>query len=95
MSADDPTLAELLAQEDELRLGRFDNDDAWSLGSALVEEARRRGSAVVVDIERGGQQLFHAALPGTVPDNDSWIRRKGQHGAAVRPQLAVRRSALP
>jgi uncharacterized protein (UPF0303 family) len=77
MSADDPTLAELLAQEDELRLGRFDNDDAWSLGSALVEEARRRGSAVVVDIERGSQQLFHAALPGTVPDNDSWIRRKG------------------
>ena len=71
MSRDDPTLAELLAQEDELRLGRFDNDDAWSLGSVLVEEARRRGSAVVVDIERGGQQLFHAALPGTAPDNDS------------------------
>ena len=77
MSRDDPTLAELLAQEDELRLGRFDNDDAWSLGSVLVEEARRRGAAVVVDIERGSQQLFHAALPGTAPDNDSWIRRKG------------------
>jgi len=77
MSADDPTVAELLAQEDELRLGRFDNDDAWSLGCTLVEEARRRGAAVVVDIERGGQQLFHVALAGTVPDNDSWIRRKG------------------
>jgi len=77
MSDDDPTLDELLAQEDELRLSRFDHDDAWTLGCVLVEEARRRGSAVVVDIERGGQQLFHAALRGTVPDNDSWIRRKG------------------
>jgi uncharacterized protein (UPF0303 family) len=71
------TLAELAAQEDELQLTRFDNDDAWALGVAIVEEARRDGAGVVVDIERGGQQLFHAALPGTAPDNDSWIVRKG------------------
>jgi len=71
------TLAELAAQEDELQLRRFDNDDAWVLGVALVEAARHDGAPVVVDIERGGQQLFHAALPGTAPDNDSWIVRKG------------------
>lgn len=71
------TLAELAAHEAELRLTRFDNDDAWALGVVLVEEARRRGAGVVVDIERGGQQLFHAALPGTTPDNDTWIARKG------------------
>jgi uncharacterized protein (UPF0303 family) len=81
MSADDlaeapPTLAELAAQEGELQLDRFDNDDAWTLGVALVEEARRRQLPVVIDISRSGQQLFHAALPGTVPDNDSWIARK-------------------
>jgi uncharacterized protein (UPF0303 family) len=70
-------LAELAAQEEELQLTRFDNDDAWALGVALVEEARREGAGLVVDIERGGQQLFHAALPGTAPDNDSWIVRKG------------------
>jgi uncharacterized protein (UPF0303 family) len=71
------TMAELTAQEDELQLTRFDNDDAWALGVALVEQARRDGAGVVVDIDRGGQQLFHAALAGTVPDNDSWIVRKG------------------
>ena len=69
--------AELAAHEDELQLTTFDNDDAWSLGVALVEEARRLGLGVVVDIERGGQQLFRAALPGTSPDNDHWVRRKG------------------
>jgi len=71
------TLADLASQEDELQLTRFDNDDAWALGIALVEEARRDDAGVVVDVERGGQQLFHAALPGTTPDNDAWIVRKG------------------
>jgi uncharacterized protein (UPF0303 family) len=31
---------------------------------------------VAVDITRNRHQLFHAALPGATPDNDSWIRRK-------------------
>jgi uncharacterized protein (UPF0303 family) len=73
-----PTVAELAAQEAELQLDRFDNDDAWRLGVALVDEARRRDLSVVVDISRGGQQLFHAALPGTAPDNDAWVARKSR-----------------
>jgi uncharacterized protein (UPF0303 family) len=77
MSEDWPTVAELAAEEDELRLDGFDEEQAWVLGTALVEEARRRGAGVVVDIERVGRQLFHAALPGTAADNDEWIRRKG------------------
>ena len=77
MSGDWPTVAELAAQESELQLPGLDEDQAWALGVALVEEARRRGAGVVVDIELAGRQLFHAALPGTVADNDEWIRRKG------------------
>ena len=71
-----PTLAQLAAEEEELQFGSFTNDDAWDLGSALVAAARRDGAPVAVDISRHGQQLFHAALPGTSPDNDSWIQRK-------------------
>jgi uncharacterized protein (UPF0303 family) len=33
---------------------------------------------LAIDITRGGQQLFHAGLPGSSPDNDSWIVRKGR-----------------
>lgn len=55
---------------------RFTHDDAWTLGTLLVGIARERGAPVAVDIRRGGQQLFHAALPGSTPDNDAWIDRK-------------------
>jgi uncharacterized protein (UPF0303 family) len=71
-----PSLAELAAEEEELRFDGFTNDDAWDLGSALVAVARRDGAPVAVDVSRHGHQLFHAALPGTSPDNDSWIERK-------------------
>jgi uncharacterized protein (UPF0303 family) len=69
---------ELLAHEDELQFARFDNVTAWELGQALVAAARDGGLAVTVDIRRGDQQLFHAALPGTAADNDAWIERKNR-----------------
>ena len=77
--SDEPlTLTELAAQEAELQLDQFDNDDAWALGVALVEEARRRELPVVIDIHRAGQQLFHAAMLGGAIDNDIWIARKAR-----------------
>jgi uncharacterized protein (UPF0303 family) len=69
-------LAQLEAQEVHLVFGRFDNDDAWRLGSAMVTEATDRRLPVAIDIRRHGHQLFHAALAGTTPDNDAWIERK-------------------
>jgi uncharacterized protein (UPF0303 family) len=70
------SLAELAAEERELQFATFDNDDAWALGLALVDAASERQASVAIDITRNGQQLFHAALPGTAPDNDAWIERK-------------------
>ena len=69
-------IAEIEAQERELVLTRFDNTDAWRLGCLLVELATARQLPVAIDIRRGTQQLFHAALPGSVADNDTWIERK-------------------
>jgi uncharacterized protein (UPF0303 family) len=71
-----PSLAELAAEEDELQFTGFTNEDAWHLGSALVEVGVRQVAPIAIDISRNGHQLFHAALPGTTPDNDSWIQRK-------------------
>jgi uncharacterized protein (UPF0303 family) len=71
-----PSLAELAGHEEELQFSRFTNDDAWDLGTALVARAREQQLPVAVDVSRNGQQLFHAALPGTSADNDAWIRRK-------------------
>lgn len=70
------TVAQVEAQERELVLTTFDNDDAWALGCLLVELATERDLPVTVDVRRAGQQLFHAARPGTTADNDSWVERK-------------------
>lgn len=79
-------IAALEAELPQLSLPRFTHDDAWELGSWLVATAKERGLPVVVDIRKGDQQVFHAALPGTSADNDSWVERKTR---------TVRRYALP
>lgn len=74
--SDFPTLAELAAQEEELQLRSFTNDDAWTLGSALVARARAARLPVAIEVSRHSHQLFHAALTGATPDNDTRIARK-------------------
>jgi uncharacterized protein (UPF0303 family) len=100
---DDPQalIAALEAQETRLVFTRFDNADAWRLGSAMVAAAVERVLPVTIDIRRHGQQLFHVALPGTTAENDSWIERKvnvvNRFGAAsylVGRRLAARGRAL-
>ncbi|MFF8297354.1 heme-degrading domain-containing protein [Streptomyces globisporus] len=76
MTTTSPTVSELIAQEWRLTLPRFSYDDAFALGSLLVELARERHAPVAIGIRRGAQQLFHAALPGSSADNDAWIDRK-------------------
>jgi uncharacterized protein (UPF0303 family) len=91
---DDPQaiIASLEAQEEQLVFTRFSNEDAWLLGSAMVSVAIERALPVTIDIRRHGQQLFHAALPGTTADGlrhagSRWTRRRASsrlfaaHGA--------------
>ena len=99
--SDEDLIPELERQERELVLSRFDNADAWQLGSLLVQLATERGLPVAIDIRRGAQQLFHAGLPGSVADNDRWIERKvrvvERYGASsflVGRRLAAQGKAL-
>jgi uncharacterized protein (UPF0303 family) len=71
----------LEAQEAELQFSSFSNDDALALGLAIVARAKESGAAIAVDIRRGEQQLFHAALAGSSVDNDQWILRKSRLAA--------------
>ncbi len=94
-------IASLEAQEERLVFTRFDNADAWRLGSAMVAAATERALPVTIDIRRHGHQLFHAALSGTTADNDVWIERKvnvvDRFGAAsylVGRRLAARGAVL-
>jgi len=70
------SLADLDAEEAELQLTSFTNEDAWELGSALVAAARADEAPVAIEISRNQHRLFHVALTGATPDNASWIERK-------------------
>ena len=74
----DELLQQLAAEQDRLSFARFDFADAWAIGSDLVASARQQRLAITIDITVSGQQLFHAALPGTSPDNDRWVARKNR-----------------
>ncbi len=94
-------IARLEEQERRLQFARFDFGDAWRLGCLLVDLATGRQLPVAVDVRRGGQQLFHAALPGSTADNDAWIERKvrvvyryGASSFLVGRRLAVKGQEL-
>ena len=76
MTEYEDTLKELRQQEEEIQFASFTHDTALAVGMALLQEARKRGKAVAIDITRGGQQLFHFAMAGTTVDNGEWIKRK-------------------
>ena len=59
-------------------LDRFGHDEAWWLGSALVDRCRSQHFPVTILIWLGEQRVFHAAMPGTSADNDSWAERKAR-----------------
>lgn len=63
-------------QEHALVLDHFDQDDAWTLGRLITENARQAGQSVLIDIRRANLILFRAALPGTTADQQTWAERK-------------------
>lgn len=89
-----PTLDELENQETRLVFSRFTEETAWEIGAALTAAARQAAAPVVVDIRTPDRTLFHAALPGSAPDNDHWARRKSamtlrRHQSSLRIGLRM------
>lgn len=76
MTDDATLLDDLLAEEKRLVFDRFDNNTAIALGTKILERARANKQAIVVDISRGEQRLFYAALEGTSADNEYWVAGK-------------------
>jgi uncharacterized protein (UPF0303 family) len=69
-------IAQIARQEEALRFSRFNEEDAWTLGSLMRSEAVARKLPFVIDIRIAGRPLFYTALPGTSPENPDWVRRK-------------------
>jgi len=87
--------ADLVDEEARLIFGRFDEDTALQLGIALVELAWAGALPVVINIRTPDRTLFHAALPGSSPDNEDWARRKSAtalqfHKSSLRVGMELR-----
>jgi len=94
-------IALVARQESALVFDHFDENTAWQLGSRLRQMAVERGYPLVIDVRRFGQVLFTTALPGAVPDQAEWVRRKTNVVArfhrssyAIGLELAEKRSSL-
>ena len=74
----DALLEKTLEQERTLVFDTFGFDTAHEIGERLYQAANRKNLPVAIDITRSGHQLYHAALPGSSPDNDAWILRKSR-----------------
>jgi len=83
-------LRKLEAELETLRFPSFNFDDALAIGLDLVETGRRKALPIAIDVTVNQQQLFHAALPGSSPDNDQWVLRKGRVAARFfKSSLAI------
>ncbi len=71
-------IAQIDAEFEELQFAHFGFEEAWQIGQDLVASGRRDSLPIAIDISVNGQTLFHAALPGSTPDNDQWIARKNR-----------------
>jgi uncharacterized protein (UPF0303 family) len=84
-------------QETELIWPKFDFEVAWQIGTRLRDLGIARRAPIVVDVRYFGQPLFYSALPGSVPDNAEWIRRKSNtvarfHRSSYRIGLTLKQA---
>ena len=67
----------LTMQEEILQFSHFTNEDAWELGSYMVEEAARNDLPVAVSIRLNkGYTVFQYGFSGTNCSNELWMKRK-------------------
>lgn len=69
-------IEKLKQQEERLQFTKFDEADAWAIGSLMRGNALDKKLPLVIDIRVAGRPLFYTALPGTSPDHAEWVRRK-------------------
>ncbi len=69
-------IAKIRSQEATLVFARFDEEDALSIGLAIVGKIKARNGFALIDIRLWDRQLFAYSMPGASADNAEWVRRK-------------------
>jgi uncharacterized protein (UPF0303 family) len=76
MSALENDLQRLALQEELLQLNQLDETVAWELGTRIKRICEERQVGLTIEVRRAKETLFFYAMPGVVPNNAEWVRRK-------------------
>ncbi|NHN29543.1 heme-degrading domain-containing protein [Paenibacillus sp. S3N08] len=69
---------QLLQEEKDLQFTTFTNQMAFEIGCRIVNKAASEDKSILVEIQRNGQTLFHAAMEGKTLNNAQWVKRKSR-----------------
>ena len=68
-----------LAQEAQtLQLESLSQKDAIEIGEIALDIGFQRGLAFAIQVQLKDWVVFHASLPGSTPENDERLARKGE-----------------
>lgn len=70
------TSADLLREEITLALPALGQGEGIEIGEIALAMGRERALPIAVQVRIGEWIVFHAALVGSKPENDSWLARK-------------------
>lgn len=68
--------AELLEHELSTIIISLNNEDALAIGKLATEIGISRNLPIAIQVQIGEWIVYKAALPGSKPENDGWIKRK-------------------
>ena len=72
------TSAGLQLEADTLLLPSLSQSDAIEIGEIAHQLGHDRALAITIEVQLGKWPVFHIALPGAKPENETWISRKAR-----------------
>lgn len=61
-----------------LTLPSLTQSEALEIGNIAVALGRERALPIAIEVRMKEWTVFHTSLPGSTPDNDSWMNRKAR-----------------
>ncbi len=61
-----------------LELDSLSPHEALEIGEIALELGLERSLPIAVEVHLGSWVIFHASLPGSTPDKDTWLARKAR-----------------
>jgi len=69
---------QLLEEEELFQLKSLDVFSALTIGDIAKSIGFSRNLPIAIEVRIGDWTVYHASLPGSSPENDSWIARKAR-----------------